>query len=122
MIDNDIQVSALWKMYEDARAYQDTIGLSSDVPMWVRFYEGDQWPRATKNTQHLPRPVVNMTKMVCRNKKANILSTPVKLVYETDDGSNAGKKFTEFTAFIEKEMQMKFRNSLEFIKAIDQAI
>jgi hypothetical protein len=107
MIDNDIQVSALWKMYEDARAYQDTIGLSSDVPMWVRFYEGDQWPRATKNTQHLPRPVVNMTKMVCRNKKANILSTPVKLVYETDDGSNAGKKFTEFTAFIEKEMQMK---------------
>lgn len=107
MIDNDIQVSALWKMYEDARAYQDTIGLSSDVPMWVRFYEGDQWPRATKNTKHLPRPVVNMTKMVCRNKKANILSTPVKLVYETDDGSNAGKKFTEFTAFIEKEMQMK---------------
>ena len=107
MIDNDIQVSALWKMYEDARAYQDTIGLSSDVPMWVRFYEGDQWPRATKNTQHLPRPVVNMTKMVCRNKKANILSTPVKLVYDTDDGSNAGKKFTEFTAFIEKEMQMK---------------
>jgi hypothetical protein len=107
MIDNDIQVSALWKMYEEARAYQDTIGLSSDVPMWVRFYEGDQWPRATKNTQHLPRPVVNMTKMVCRNKKANILSTPVKLVYETDDGSNAGKKFTEFTAFIEKEMQMK---------------
>ena len=107
MIDNDIQVSALWKMYEDARAYQDTIGLSSDVPMWVRFYEGDQWPRATKNTQHLPRPVVNMTKMVCRNKKANILSTPVKLVYETDDNSNAGKKFTEFTAFIEKEMQMK---------------
>jgi hypothetical protein len=107
MIDNDIQVSALWKMYEDAQAYQDTIGLSSDVPMWVRFYEGDQWPRATKNTQHLPRPVVNMTKMVCRNKKANILSTPVKLVYETDDGSNAGKKFTEFTAFIEKEMQMK---------------
>lgn len=107
MIDNEVQVSALWKMYEDARAYQDTIGLSSDVPMWVRFYEGDQWPRATKNTQHLPRPVVNMTKMVCRNKKANILSTPVKLVYETDDNSNAGKKFTEFTAFIEKEMQMK---------------
>lgn len=107
MIDNDIQVSALWKMYEDAKAYQDTIGLSSDVPMWVRFYEGDQWPRATENTKHLPRPVVNITKMVCRNKKANILSTPVRLVYETDDGSNAGKKFTEFAAFIEKEMQMK---------------
>ena len=107
MIDNDIQVSALWKMYEDAKAYQDAIGLSSDVPMWVRFYEGDQWPKATVNTAHLPRPVVNMTKMVCRNKKANILSTPVKLVYETDDNSNAGKKFTEFAEFMAKEMQMK---------------
>lgn len=106
-LDKDIQVSALWKMYEDAKAYQDAIGLSSDVPMWVRFYEGDQWPQATKNTQYWPRPIVNMTKMVCRNKRANILSTPVKLVYETDDGSNLGKKFTDFTAYIEKEMQMK---------------
>lgn len=105
--DKDIQVSALWKMYEDAKAYQDAIGLSSDVPMWVRFFEGDQWPRATKDTQYWPRPVVNMVKMVCRNKKANILSTPVRLVYETDDDSNAGKKFTEFASFIQKEMQMK---------------
>ena len=107
MIDKDIQVSALWKMYEDARAYQDSIGLSFDVPMWVRFYEGDQWAKATERTKHLPRPVVNMVKMVCRNKKANLLSTPVKLVYEAENNEGASKTFTEFASFIEKEMQMK---------------
>ena len=117
--DKDIQVSALWKMYEDAKAYQDTIGLSNDVPLWVRFYEGDQWPRATNETKYWPRPVVNITKMVCRNKKANILSTPVRLVYETEDGSNLGKKFTDFTAYIEKEMQM---NRLDAVAVKDGVI
>lgn len=107
MINEFDEITELWKLYEDGKAYQDTIGLSDSVPLWTRFYEGDQWAKATDNTKFMPRPVVNITKMICRNKRSNLLSTPVRLVYQTEDGSNAGEKFTHFTEYIEKEIGVK---------------
>ncbi len=100
-----MEVTDLWKMYEEGCAYQDSLGLGKTIAENVRFYQGAQWAAPTEATQHLPRPVINLVKMVVRSKKAAILATPVKLVFSADDNSDAGRIFTEFSDFIQKEMK-----------------
>lgn len=75
-------VTDLWKMYEAGISYQNKIGLRKNIPEYVRFYEGKQWPESTENTKNLPRPVINIVKMICRNKKSSILSSPVRITYK----------------------------------------
>jgi hypothetical protein len=85
----------VWKMYQDGVDYQTSSGLSRTIPQCVRFFEGKQWADATENTKSFPRPVVNITKMICRNKKAGILSNDTAIIYACDDAEKA-KKFTNF--------------------------
>ena len=66
---NDI-VTELWRDYENGLIFQSESGLAKNLPMFVNFYEGKQWARATENTKNLPRPVVNIVKMICRSKKS----------------------------------------------------
>lgn len=96
--------TALWTLFQNGRAYQSNIGLTVKIPLYVRFYEGDQWPKPTKRTMNLPRPVINITKMICRNKKSAILSTPVKLVYKADDAHVDCERFNRFSDYIQKEI------------------
>jgi hypothetical protein len=98
------EVTELWEDFRNGRAYQSSIGLTTKVPMFVRFYEGDQWPKPTKNTQGLPRPVVNIVKMICRNKKSAILSTPVKCYYQAADERVNIEHFNRFSEYIQKEI------------------
>ena len=97
--------TALWSDFQNGRAYQASIGLTTKIPLYVRFYEGDQWPKPTKRTLNLPRPVINITKMICRNKKSSILSTPVKLVYKAANGSIDASRFNHFSDYIQKEIR-----------------
>lgn len=98
------RVSELWKDYEDAKTYAAKLGLTKNLPMYVNFYEGRQWPAATKRTQNLPRPVINIVKMICRSKKSSILAAPVRMVYEAEDGRVDVKKFNDFADYITKEL------------------
>ena len=98
------EVSTLWDDYRNGRAYQSSIGLTKKLPLFVRFYEGDQWPKPTKNTKNLPRPVINIIKMFCRNKKSAILSTPVKICYKADNEFANVEKFNRFAAFVFKKL------------------
>ena len=98
------QVTRLWEDYENGRQYQSSLGLSVKIPQFVRFYEGDQWPPPTKHTKNLPRPVVNFIKMVCRNKKSAILSTPVRIVYTAESEGADTERFNRFAAYIQKEL------------------
>ena len=102
--DAQIETTQLWSDFQNARAYQTNIGLTQKIPLYVRFYEGDQWPKPTKLTKSLPRPVINITKMICRSKKSSILSTPVKLVYQADDDTVNVEKFNRFAEYIQKEI------------------
>jgi len=99
------RITDLWKDYEEGRAYQSAIGIAGAIPENIRFVEGRQWAPTTEATAHLPRPVINITKMVVRSKKAAILATPVKLVFCTDNDENSGREFTDFASFISKEME-----------------
>lgn len=77
------------KWYQDGVDYQAALGLNTSIPECVRFYEGDQWAKVTKNTKMFPRPVVNIIEMNCNNKKSQVLSSPIKIVYKASENENA---------------------------------
>lgn len=103
-IDKDTETTDLWDLYQDGLAYQASTKLSTNLPKFVKFYEGDQWAAPTKNTKNLPRPVVNIIKMICRSKKSAILATPVKIIYRAEDENADVEKFNRFAEYIQKEI------------------
>lgn len=97
------ETSLLWQRYEHAVAYQAALGMNVLIPRYVDFYEGRQWPPATAATKSLPRPVINIVKMICRNKKAAILTTPVRCIYKSDTDEEVSA-LNDFALYIDKEL------------------
>ncbi len=108
----------LWNDYQNGVKYQSTLGLSDKIPEYVDFYEGRQWPKATERTKTMPRPVINIIKMICRNKKAAILSVPVKIIYKSDDTSVDMIAFNRFAEYIQKEIGQEMLDK----RAIDDGV
>ena len=67
---NEEKTTRLWEDYQNGLKYQNEMGLTTKLPTFVRFFEGDQWPPPTKNTKNLPRPVVNIINIEC-DKQTN---------------------------------------------------
>ncbi|MBQ8392795.1 MAG: hypothetical protein IJX51_03375 [Clostridia bacterium] len=107
----------IWRKYEDALSLQTSMGLRKSIPEYVDFFEGRQWPAPTRNTKNLPRPVINIVKMICRLKKSAILSSPVRIIYKCRDKRIDIDTFNEFSSFILKEID---QDALDKI-AIDDA-
>ena len=97
-------VTSLWDLYQKGVSYQASIGLTKNIPQFVRFYQGDQWAKPTKNTMNLPRPVINIVKMICRNKKSAILSSPVRIVYRAYSRDADVTRFNRFSDYIQREL------------------
>ena len=91
-------------MYQDGLAYQGKIGLRDTIPNNIKFFEGNQWPTPTESTKNLPRPVINIIKLVCRSKKSAILSTPVKPIFKSYSQGIDVSKFNSFATSIFKEL------------------
>ena len=106
-IDVEEKNTNLWDMWEKCKQYQSKIGLRKNIPMFVDFFEGRQWPAATERTKSLPRPVINIIKMIVRNKESAIQSSVVKLVYKAEDEMVNAEKFTNFADYIQKEMRQE---------------
>lgn len=102
----DDKVTLLWERYRKGREYQAAQRLTTLLPRYVDFYEGRQWPPATRSTKDLPRPVVNIIKMICRNKKSSILSTPVRCVYAAAGGKVDVTELNDFSLYLDREMGM----------------
>ena len=96
-------VTKLWELYDNGVSYQAAIGLRRGIPEYVRFFEGKQWAKPTERTKNLPRPVINIIKMMCRSKKAAILSSPLKNVYQSEIGVDV-TKLNRFSDYIVKEL------------------
>lgn len=94
----------LWKMYLKGVEYQSSLGLRTGIPKNIDFYEGRQWPSPTESTKNLPRPVINIVKMICRSKRAAILSTPVKLLYKSYSPKTDIDRLNDFLDNILKEL------------------
>ena len=101
---NDGEVTHLWKMYESGIDYQIKSGLRLSIPKCIDFYEGRQWPPPTENTKNLPRPVINIIKMICRSKKSSILSSPVRILYKSYSPRTDTDKLNSFAQSILKEL------------------
>lgn len=110
--------TSLWDDYQNGLSYQATSGLAKNLPTFVKFYEGRQWAAPTKNTKNLPRPVVNIIKMICRNKKSAILASPVKIIYKAEDYMADVEKFNNFADYIQKEIGQEALDK----KAIDDGV
>lgn len=110
------QAAQIWKDYENGRAYQATLGLDRIIPLCVDFYEGRQWGQIKKGTENYPRPVVNFIKMIVDNKRANLMSSPLKILYKSDNPNTATDKFNNFAEYWQKEAQMTYIDT-EAIKA-----
>ncbi|MBE6674961.1 MAG: hypothetical protein E7596_07625 [Ruminococcaceae bacterium] len=108
----------LWSLYQEGLSYQDSIGLRHTIPTSIDFYEGRQWPPATESTKNLPRPVINVVKMICRSKKSSILSTPVKILYKSYDSQADMDKLNSFAEFIQNELNQEGLDKL----AVDDGI
>ena len=97
-------VTNCYNLYTKALAGQLESGLRDKIPLCVDFYEGKQWPMPTENTKNLPRPVVNIVKMICRSKKGAILSTPVKIQYKSYSHNTDVERFNSFARSVMKEL------------------
>jgi YihY family inner membrane protein len=98
------ETTRCYRLYKEAFEEQAMTGLREIIPECVDFYEGRQWPRATESTKNLPRPVVNIVKMICRAKKGAILSTPVKIQYKSYSPFTDVDKFNSFASSVFREM------------------
>ena len=115
---NAEETTYLWSLYQKGLDYQNRIGIRRDIPIFVKFFEGKQWPDSTENTKNLPRPVVNIVKMICRNKKSSILSTPVRIVFKNYEAKIDVERFNAFAENLFKEMRQEEADKL----AIDDAV
>jgi hypothetical protein len=105
------QAEKIWEQYQNGKAYQATIGLDSVIPLCVDFYEGRQWGKVQKDTENFPRPIVNFVKMIVDNKRANLMSSPLKIVYKSSNPNSRYDEFNNFAEYWQKEAQMKYLDS-----------
>lgn len=101
------ETTHLWKMYEEGVNYQIKTGLRHNIPIFIDFYEGRQWPQPTENTKNLPRPVINIVKMICRSKKSSILSSPARVLYKSFSPQVDTDKLNSFATSIFKEINQE---------------
>ena len=100
-------VTELWKDYLKGQDYTTSIGLSKRIKTNVDFFEGRQWPPSTEATRSMPRPIVNIIKFICRNKRAMLTSAPVKLIYSSRVDKEKAESLTEFAAYVMREMDVE---------------
>lgn len=112
------RLSEVWKLYEDALNYTSKIALSSTINKSIDFYEGRQWAKSTDATKHMPRPVINLVKFICRNKRAMLSSQPVRLVYKSEENPEKASEYTAFANYICKEMDMDELDSIAIRDAV----
>ncbi len=109
-VKNEKRLNRVWEQYEDAQAYLVKEGLTTAIPEYVEFYEGNQWPSPTKNTRTMPRPTFNMVEMIVDTKIANVIGQPIKLNFVAEGETMKSSKFTKFAQYQMKEMGMNELN------------
>jgi hypothetical protein len=100
----------LTKKTNDGESYLATLGLTEKIPVYVDYVEGRQWARKTDpETTWLPRFVLNITKMIVRNKKSGVLASPVKLLFRAESTAPEANVdiFNEFLDYIQKELRQE---------------
>ncbi len=106
------------RWYDDSITYQNSIGLTKSIPECVKMFEGDQWAAPTKATKYFPRPVVNIIEMCCNNKKSQVLSSPIKIVYKSENKNADIERFNRFAEYEQKRLRQEDFNNKAILDGI----
>lgn len=109
------QADLIWSQYQKGLSYIRSTGLDDEWLECEKFWEGEQWPKATDRTRSFPRPVVNICSMIADNKKSGILSEKIKIIYRPDEmfgdmleRANQGANiFTKFCENVQQELEQE---------------
>ncbi len=66
------KVQLIKRKYNEGITYKQNRGFLTDWPEYDKFWEGDQWPQATKKTRKYPRPVTNHFAAIIEQKTSGI--------------------------------------------------
>lgn len=73
------------RQYQDGLNYLRSRGFLEKWPLYERFRAGDQWPAPTPRTRNLPRPTVNLIKLVEVHKVAAVMSEQINMLYTAEE-------------------------------------
>jgi hypothetical protein len=96
-----------YTLWRDHESYMQTKGLAAAIPVWWKFFEGDQWGQITENTKNIPRPVYNLVEMIIDNKRSNVTGTPVAFNFATSLDEKSTEKVTKFDKFVTKKIDQQ---------------
>jgi hypothetical protein len=96
-----------YTLWRDHESYMQTKGLFSAIPLWWKFFEGDQWGQITENTKNIPRPVYNLIEMIVDNKRSNITGSPVAFSFSTSLDEKSTDKLVKFDKYIMKKVDQQ---------------
>ncbi len=116
----------IWQQWENILSYQKKLNLKETCEKCTDFLEGRQWARPTQRTKNLPRPVINIVKYIVNNKKSNVLSSKIKMIYKpliydeqnSELATKGATQFTNFASHINKQIKQEDLND----KAIKDAL
>lgn len=109
------QADLIWSQYQKGLSYIKSTGLDDEWIECEKFWEGEQWPKATDRTKSFPRPVVNVCSMIADNKKSGILSEKIKIIYRPDEmfgdmlerANHGANIFTKFCENVQQELEQE---------------
>ena len=108
----ELEETSNYQRWLSCQNYMKEKGFDVSIPENVDFFEGRQWARVTEKTKHIPRPVVNICSKIVSNKLSNILGSPVKLNFRSDNEDESTEKFTKFASYQMKEMNQEYYDYL----------
>ena len=100
------RTTKIWEEYKDCIAYRKTIGLDEEITQNRDFYEGRHWGKVEKGTEDMPRPMFNMVEKIVDNKVSGIASTPLRIVFSSNQNQELARKLNDFNEFEEKAMNL----------------
>lgn len=97
--------------YQQGLEYQRRMKFPHDWAEYDDFKASRQWPAPTKRTADMPRPVINITRYIVKNKKSNVLAQPVRMIFSAGQLpdeygqiaaqlAQGARDFTDFTAIV----------------------
>lgn len=91
------------KQYRESLNYMQRMGFTEAWPMYERFKAGDQWPKETARTKHLPRPVFNIVEYIQNHKVSSVMNENVKMLFSPQEFLNEGESAAD------QELTMKIQ-------------
>ena len=98
------EFTSIYKEYLDGKKYISEIELDTIIPNCVDFYEGRQWGKVGEKTKKLPRATFNLVELIVNSKVSTMISSPLKVVFTSNEMPYQAEKLSQFNAIIEKEM------------------